>query len=299
MNKKHIIVPKKVYTSKKGYEKLTETVCSILDMKNGESCIMDFSEVEWIDANLLSIIGAAIEKRQKECQIKYRSDSINQIQSDLWGRNGFGRYFGLSEHKRYDTTVDYKVFEKSQAKDFGKYIDENLLTKSGLPELSSALKRKMSYNIQEIFGNAPLHGACDKVISCGQYFPKKKELIFTIVDCGNTIKENVERYFSHINAKSPPHGIAWAVVEDNSTKEIVNGKSGGKGLALLKEFVALNGGEIHICSGKEIWEYKNNGEKVDTISSNFPGTIVTIKIRMDDNKSYSLTSEVTDWNDLF
>lgn len=299
MNNRHIIVPKKVYSNKKGYEKLIETVCSILDMKNGESCIMDFSEVDWIDANLLSIIVAAIEKRQNECHIKYRSDSINQKQADLWGRNGFGKYFSLIGHKRYDTTVDYKVFGKSQAKDFGKYIDENLLTKSGLPELSSALKRTMSNNIQEIFGNAPLHGECEKVISCGQYFHKKKELIFTIVDCGNTIKENVERYFSHINAKSPPHGIAWAVVEDNSTKEIVNGKSGGKGLALLKEFISLNGGEIHICSGKEIWEYKNNDEKVDTISANFPGTIVTIKIRMDDNKSYSLTSEVTDWDDLF
>ena len=85
MSNKHIIIPKKVYSNKKGYETLIETVCSILDMKNGESCILDFSEVKWIDANLLSIIGATIEKRQNECRIKYRSDSINQKQADLWG----------------------------------------------------------------------------------------------------------------------------------------------------------------------------------------------------------------------
>lgn len=173
MSDKHIIIPKQVNSDKEGYETLIETACSILDMKNGEICVLDFSEVDWIDANLLPIMGAAIEEKQKECQIKYFSNSINQKQADLWGRNGFGKYFKLSEHKRYDTTVDYKVFGKSQAKDFGKYIDENLLTKSGFPELSQALKRIMSNNIQEIFGNAPLHGECEKVISCGQYFHKK------------------------------------------------------------------------------------------------------------------------------
>lgn len=67
-------------------------------------------------------------------------------------------------------------------------------------------------------------------------------------------------------------------------KGIVDGKSEGKGLALLKEFVSLNGSEIHIYSGREIWKYKNSKEESNTIYSYFPRTIVTIKIRMDDNK---------------
>ncbi len=42
MNNRHIIVPKKVYSNKKGYEKLIETVCSILDMKNGKVVLWTF-----------------------------------------------------------------------------------------------------------------------------------------------------------------------------------------------------------------------------------------------------------------
>ena len=293
----NIKIPRIIKSNSEGYSNLIGAIRPIFDMQKETTCILDFSDVKWLDANLLSIIGAAIEKRLCDCRIHYINNSISNTQADLWGRNGFGKYFNIVIPKRYDTTVDYKVFNGNQAKQFGKYVDDNLLSKHDLPVLSPALKRTISNNLQEIFGNAPMHGKCKNVVSCGQYYYTSKQLTFTIVDCGNTIMENVVDYFTYLQEATPTHGIQWAIVEDHSTKEIVNGKSGGKGLAFLKEFISLNDGVMQICSGNEFWEYKKGNEMCSYIYSDFPGTIVTITINMNDDKSYSLKNENLD--DLF
>lgn len=299
MNEYIIKIPPKIFTIEKGYSKLVKAIRPFFDMPDNTQFVLDFSQITWLDANLLAIIGAAIEYRHKNCNIRYLKESIDEKQADLWGRNGFGKYFKLSTKKRYNTTVDYKVFESDEAKKFGSYIDNNLLNKSGLPKLSPALRKKISYNIQEIFGNAPLHGKCQNVISCGQYFPQADKLTFTVVDCGSTITENVVEYFMYLHQSPPTHSIQWATIENNSTKQLVNGKSGGMGLALLKEFIGLNNGNIQICSGNEFWEYTSDKETSTHIDSDFPGTIVTININMKDSKSYALKNEVHDLNDLF
>lgn len=292
-------IPDNIRSKVDGYSMLIDAIRPMIDMKNNATCILDFSNVQWFDANLLSILGAVIEKRIDDCRIQYKKNSISSSQEDLWGRNGFGKYFKLVSPKRYDTTVDYKVFRWNEAKEFGEYIDDNLLSKNDLPHLSPMLKKSISNNIQEIFGNAPMHGKCDKVVSCGQYYYRTGQLIFTIVDCGITIMENVVDYFSFLNEPTPKHGIKWAIVEDHSTKQLVNGKSGGKGLAFLKEFVSLNNGMMQICSGNEFWEFRNGQESSFCILSDFPGTIVTITINMKDKHSYALKSEIYNNEDLF
>lgn len=299
MKKHKITFPSEIHAQKDNYSQLIETIQPLFNMPNDTNFVLDFNQLKWIDANLLAIIGAAIEHRIKTNEITYLKDSINNKQADLWGRNGFGKYFNLNVKKRYDTTVDYKVFEADDAKKFGDYIDNNLLNKSGLPNLSHPLKKKISYNIQEIFGNAPLHGKCQKIISCGQYFHTAKKMAFTVVDCGSTITENVVEYFMLLHKPAPTYSIAWATVENNSTKRMINGKSGGMGLALLKEFIGLNNGHIQICSGNEFWEYTSNKESSSYIDSNFPGTIVNININMNDKKSYSLVAEQHNLTDLF
>lgn len=299
MKKCIIKLPSNIRSIKKGYSKLIETIQPLFKMPNNTHFTLDFSQIEWLDANLLAIIGAAIEYRRPNCDFGYLKGSINSIQADLWGRNGFGKYFKLEVPKRYDTTVGYTVFQSEKAKEFGLYIDDNLLTKNGFPQLSPALKKRISNNIQEIFGNAPLHGKCYNVISCGQYYPSQKKLTFTIVDCGITIGENVKKYFLYLGQQAPTYSIKWATIENNSTKQIVNGKSGGMGLALLKEFIGLNKGRLQICSGNEFWEYTTNKESSNYIKFEFPGTIVTISINMNDHKSYLLKDEIENIDNLF
>lgn len=293
--------PQQIKTTGNGYAELVYHLNSLLETTNNETVFLDLSNLYWMDANLLAVSGACFEHKKNDVKIKFnRKDLKNQI-IRIWGKNGFGRYFGIPKiDDTYNSVVGYKVFTAKDGKKFGEYIDEVLLTKEDLPVMSNSLKKQISKNIQEIFGNAPMHGRCKEVTSCGQIYPSAKCLMFTIVNIGYTIKQNVHEYFSFYLKQSPPkHSIEWAVIEDHSTKRILNGKSGGKGLAFLREFIMDNKGEIDILSDDEYWETSTTGTKATNMYTSFPGTIVTIKINLNDNKSYDAYGDYDFLDDLF
>jgi len=69
-------------------------------------------------------------------------------------------------------------------------------------------------------------------------------------------------------------------------------------LAILKEFVEKNKSKMQIISGDGFYEFGCNGEIEKTFTGSFPGTIVNLQFRTDDNSSYILQGEITS-NDLF
>ncbi len=94
-----------------------------------------------------------------------------------------------------------------QRKDFIEYIDNQLLSRQELPEMSPAFRKEIRKNIQEIFNNAVEHGGCDYVYTCGQYYPRMKSIKFSIVDFGKSIKLNVSQYLH--DDKSAIDAIKW------------------------------------------------------------------------------------------
>ncbi|NIW80623.1 MAG: hypothetical protein GWN16_14705, partial [Calditrichae bacterium] len=88
--------------------------------------------------------------------------------------------------------------------------------KKSFPEMSTLLRKKINESIFEIFNNASIHGKCNEVFSCGQYFPKKDILDFTVVDLGRTIKRNVSDFLN--KSIAGVESIQWAVSEGNTTK---------------------------------------------------------------------------------
>lgn len=291
-----ILLPQRIKSTFVGYESIVSILYPIFYASEPHEIIFDFSKLEWFDANLLPILGVCFEEKAGFHTLKYKSGSLAKKITTLWAKNSFGRYFRLDPiDDTYKSTVSYSVFNPDQGKAFGEYIDNSLLSNPKLPTMTPGLKKRISQNIQEIFGNAPMHGRCKNVVSCGQLFHVQKRLLFTIANIGCTIQENVIEYFStYLHEKPPAHTIEWAVIEDHSTKPIVNGKSGGKGLAFLHEFITENGGSIQICSGNEYWESNSTATFIKEFSKHFPGTIVTITINLNDHKTYMLRSEVDD-----
>ena len=260
-----------------------------------ETVVLDFSPLKWIDANLLAAFGAILEANLKRVKIRYVKNSIQPQIEKLLAKNNFGEHFQLDKMvDSNDTIINYKVTNGDDIKEFAKYFKENVLLRSAMPSLSDGLKDKILENVLEIFGNAPMHGGCKNVFSCGQIFPQKSLIKFTIANTGHTIKENVVDYFAHeLNKNSfPTNSISWATAENHSTKKIVNGKSGGLGLYYLKRFIRENKGSIKICSSDEFWQYNNNVETTEFLPYDFPGTIVTIEINTDDKNIYYLKQEV-------
>ena len=159
--------------------------------------------------------------------------------------------------------------------------------------MTLALKKKITESIYEIFVNTQIHSETDFIYTCGQFFPKKHTIEFTVTDTGIGFKNRVNRKF-HRNLSSV-QAITWAIRDRNSTKQ---GISGGIGLAILREFVTRNEGKIQIISDDGFYQLDSQGEQTRQFSGSFPGTIINMLFRTDDVASYSLISEVS-LDDLF
>lgn len=106
--------------------------------------------------------------------------------------------------------------------------------------MSQALNKRFLQSLLEIFQNAAIHSQSGPgVFICGQFYPQKQRLDFTIADAGIGIRENVRQYTGRPKMNSCD-AIRWALEEGNTTK---TGKQpGGLGLKLLKDFICLNKG---------------------------------------------------------
>ncbi len=164
--------------------------------------------------------------------------------------------------------------------------------------MSPGLIRKFRESIFEIFSNAVLH-SCTKlgIFSCGQLFPSRNRLDFTVADLGIGIRQNVE---SHIGfSLSAEQAITWATEGNNTTKH--GNVPGGLGLKLLCEFIDQNRGCIQIVSDAGYWRRENEEIHTTLLEYPFPGTVVSVEINTASEYSYRLASELTetDTTDIF
>lgn len=160
--------------------------------------------------------------------------------------------------------------------------------------MSDGVKEKMVEAIYEIFVNAQIHSGTDFIYTCGQFFPNKNKIEFTIVDTGIGFKEKInQRFNSNLSAVQ---AIKWAVQDKKTTKE---GISGGIGLAILKEIIENNKGKMQIVSNEGFYQYDCEGEVSKEFRGQFPGTIVNLQFITNDINNYFLKSETIDINDIF
>ncbi len=159
--------------------------------------------------------------------------------------------------------------------------------------MENNVKRDLSIFVQELFGNAQIHGNCNKVYTCGQYYYANHKIDFTIVNLGITIKENVLRFFKELRMSVPCHCIEWAVEPEHSTKRT---NSGGIGLSLMRDFIYYNEGKFQIISGNEFWELNKKMVVIRKFKNKFLGTIINIEIDQNDTNFYKYHETVTDEN---
>lgn len=60
----------------------------------------------------------------------------------------------------------------------------------------------------------------------------------------------------------------------------------------------MNKGKMQIISNEGFYQYDQSGEVTKTFIGQFPGTIVNLQFRTDDNNNYLLKSEI-DINNIF
>jgi len=251
-----------------------------------------FEEIEldlyqWFAANMSSALGGVLDKIAENLnEVKFKNISEN-IKTILL-KNDFLSYYGFNRiMDSNNTTIKFLKLKPTDGKYFNLYVVNELLSRPELPYISLPLKRKMTEAIYEIFVNAQIHSETKNIYTCGQFYPQKNIIEFTITDTGIGFKNRINQRFKK-NLTST-QAIQWATNDRHTTKI---GVSGGLGLALLKEFIKNNKGKLQIISDDGFYQFDSKGEDIKLFHGSFPGSIVNLQFRTDDVSTYTLTDEV-------
>ena len=264
---------------------------------------LDFENATFIRNNYISILGLALEK-QKDKKIVIKQPKNIKIKNAL--KNiGF-----LSLYSNCNSGIDLKntmiqftniTEENDEYYKFYEYFVNQLNGK--VNNLSSELSNKIMQKIYEQFSNVFRHSESKFGFFCsGQFYPKKEEFYFTIVDGGVTIKTNVNKYLKKITKKNKNfldfkkykelnglEAIKWALINNNSTTG-----SGGFGLSLLKELILKSKGRLEIVSSDGYYTIIEGKENGKLLNKKFTGTIISISLNTNNDKYYFLKGENKD-----
>ncbi len=276
-----------------GFVQLTQLARDIGSL-SFDNVDIDMSGCSWFDANMAAPLGALLY-RAKHRLNNVHILGVNTSLEEILRKNEFLRNYGRLPMKDFNvTTIPYRRFEPSDSRYFGSYISE-YLRERGMPRMSEGLHKKFLESVSELFSNAVIHSETKLgIYSCGQFYPAKQRLDFSIADLGMGMRENLRR--RRQIELSPDKAIEWALTGTNTTRE--GRVPGGLGLKLLIDFTRKNGGCLQIASDQGYWELKAGASQSRLLTLPFPGTVVNIEINTGDSTSYCLSSEIN-LDDIF
>lgn len=211
---------------------------------------IDFYHLQWFDANLSALLGAILDKLHKENNLTFSTDlTFLEEKFDVLFRNGFlnSEKYEIDERQ---STVSFYQFDITDEKSFITYIEKELMCHRGMPQLSENQSLAIVDSLTEVFNNIQIHSySLYDCFVCGQYFPKQKNLVFTMLDLG-------VGFLPAINKKTKGaisndyDAVKWALKKSNSTKE---NSVGGLGLFQLEKYFLDTKGDMQIITGDVFW----------------------------------------------
>ncbi len=268
-----------------GYSEIASIAKSAKDLFFDE-LILDFSPCSFFEANMSAPLYSVIAQVQSRVNVVEPINMKPEVQTIL-AKNHFLKQWKNGEvFDSNATTLPFKRFKLSVNEQFFDYLDSHMRG-HGLPQMSNLLRKRFLESLLEIFQNSSEHSASEEgIFVCGQFFPSKKRLDFSIADAGIGFRDKVRSFFPDKSINSIG-ALRWALKEGSTTKGIV----GGLGLKLLKDFIRLNKGKLQIVSRYAYYEYADKKEDFQKMKHDFPGTCVNLEINTDDASSYRLRSE--------
>lgn len=248
---------------------------------------IDMTAVSWFDADMCAPLGAILYRIGHNVNM-VRLTNLRSSVEKILSKNGFLSHYGhMPVRDTYGTTISYQRFDVKDDRFFAGYVESKFVGRSELPRMTPGLVKRFRESVFEIFSNAVIHShTLLGIFSCGQFFPKRHRLDFSVADLGISIRRNVKK---HAGLDLPPHeAIVWATQAQNTTKR--GSIPGGLGLKLLSEFIKLNGGRLQIVSDSGYWSLEKSNIQTARLRAPFPGTVVNVEINTADAQSYTLSS---------
>lgn len=150
---------------------------------------LDLSSCNFFEANMTAALYVVVARLRDNLNDVSLTNIPNRI-STILRKNRFMDVFnqpGLPDTNQ--TTLPFKIFKLTAEDQFNEYLD-TYMEGRGIPTMSVALAKRYKQSLLEIFLNAGIHSESDLgVFVCGQFYPQKQRMDFTIVDAGVGIPE--------------------------------------------------------------------------------------------------------------
>lgn len=272
-----------ILTDVRGYEQLGHFFRHASKFRNCQYRL-DWNGLIAMDANLTSILMGMMHLLKNGNGLHFFLDmAFLRGELNVFYRNGFANYvLGKPQEKPDDqrkSTIRVKATHLTDPDNFITYIEQEFLAHRGLEDLSHTVRRRFKDCYLEIFCNADLHAATDKpVLTCGQYYPKSKELKFTFVDLGQGFLPKIEEYTRNTDTpiKHADRAISWAVRGGTTKTEA----PGGSGLSTMLTYCRKNNGSLHIVTSGCYWYFDQDKIYSFALQNPFLGTTIHLIFRL-------------------
>lgn len=249
---------------------------------NYASVQLNISPCNSMDANLSALLLAIVHKLSVENKV-YTFLLIADHMNVFW-RNGLiahlqGKGNANTHGDNRESTIPCTVFDQVADEQYCEYLRKDFFGHRGLMNVPTSIKTHLITHFEEVFVNVQQHANTTyPVFTCGQYFPEKSVLKFSLVDLGQGFLPKIaEKTANKISADN--QAIIWATFDLNTTKDILTFGPGGTGLKELKKYCAENDGSLHICSGKGYVNFIKDKTMEHHLPISLPGSIVNLIFR--------------------
>lgn len=274
------------------YEKLVNLYAKYIAKENEK---IEIYLEGWFDANLSAVLGGICEKLLHKHKITLGCGKT-EIKNIL-ERNGFYKAH-LKGEKCLDlnhSTIPYLNTPVKKEFDFVAYLKKNFFSHTKIPKLLEDTEQSILEAMQEVYDNIVQHSKSKKFYACGQYFHKRNQIAFCIVDTGIGFANSVNQKLTNTRLTSK-QAIEWAIQRGNTTKKT----TGGLGLSEIQKAIEVNCGQLYIVSGNAILYIKNNKKEYKMLDSFFDGVIVNMIFKTENNyQECSLEFDFEDLSKLF
>lgn len=239
-----------LYTDYSGIKRLFNFYHSASEYSN-ITIYIDFYDLNWIDANLCALLQSMLYKLNIENKLLFSAD-LNYISQkfNVLFRNGFmpNENNIIDENK---SVIVLKNFLSSDKVGFINYVENELLENRGMPKFLDDAKNLIIDSLIELFNNIDIHSQTEyPFFVCGQYYPKQKKVVFSMVDLGVGFLPAInKKTFGEVVCSL--EAIKWALEKGKTTKV---DSPGGLGLYDLHSYCKKNKGAIQIVTGDVYWD---------------------------------------------
>lgn len=243
---------------------------------------LNISRVNTMDANLSALVLAIAHKLKVENKVYVfvlLADHMN-----VFYRNGLISHLaGKGNANQYEdnrqSTIPLTSFSNTEDEKFCQYLRRDFFGNRGLENLSNTTKTNLSTHFEEIFVNVVLHANTGfPIFTCGQYFPEKRMLKFTLVDLGEGFLKKINQKTNGV-VTTDNAAILWATYNLNTTKDVITFGPGGTGLKEIKKYCEKNKGSLHLCSGKGYVNFLKDKTMEHNLQQPFNGSLVNLIFR--------------------